>query len=392
VSDASVRKFAVDSTLAVAEPLGDVFGRPRYQLAPGSLPVPFWTPDPSHLLTLVMARAVAASSSTGLGHHRGSARANSMSRPRAIRPGAAPPGCEAALGLVPRLELPIRLDSCQRFGCRFGCCRSIMPLMDEVEVYPSAPIVLAAMELRHPTTEALTAADRRAIKSLVAARVPILKSAQMVQIQVTTGGSSPETTTEEFPRFFSRDSTLSVSFRRDAIVVESSNYLGWDNFRVLAINALDARRQVSAVDGIERIGLRYIDEIRVPDASPIDWAKWVANSVVGPDALTISGLPIAQWQGTAVYGEQPGRALVLRYGPREGFAVDPNGDLKRKTSITSGPFFLIDIDSFWIPPEGTPEFDVEKAMKMADELHVPVRTLFDSLVTDRLKDEVLRRA
>jgi uncharacterized protein (TIGR04255 family) len=267
-----------------------------------------------------------------------------------------------------------------------------MPLMDKVEVYPSAPIVLAAMELRHPTTEALKAADRRAIKSLVAARVPILKLARMVQIQVTTGGSSSETTTEEFPRFFSRDSTLSVSFRRDAIVVESSKYLGWDDFRMLAVKALEARRQVSPVDGIERIGLRYIDEIRVPDVAPIDWAEWVANSVVGPNELTISGLPIAQWQGTAVYGEQPGKALVLRYGPREGFAVDPNGDLKRQPPPTPGPFFLIDIDSFWIPPEGTPEFDIDMAMEVADDLHVPVRTLFNTLVTDRLKDEVLRRA
>jgi hypothetical protein len=58
MSDASVGKFVVDSMLAVAEPPGDVFGRPRYELGPGFAAVPFWSTDPSHHLTLVMATAV----------------------------------------------------------------------------------------------------------------------------------------------------------------------------------------------------------------------------------------------------------------------------------------------------------------------------------------------
>lgn len=82
---------------------------------------------------------------------------------------------------------------------------------------------------------------------------------------------------------------------------------------------------------------------------------------------------------------------MLRYGPREGFAVEPGGDLKRSTP-TPGPFFLMDIDSFWAPSEGVPEFAVTALLATCDELHAPVRTWFERLVTDRLRAEVFRHA
>ena len=81
---------------------------------------------------------------------------------------------------------------------------------------------------------------------------------------------------------------------------------------------------------------------------------------------------------------------MLRYGAWEGFAVDPGGDLKR-SSATPGPFFLMDIDSFWIPIGGVPEFDVKALLTICDELHTPVGRLFERLITDRLREEILRR-
>jgi len=76
--------------------------------------------------------------------------------------------------------------------------------------------------------------------------------------------------------------------------------------------------------------------------------------------------------------------------PRDGYAVDPGGELKRSAPVP-GAFFLLDIDSYWTPSEGIPEFDVGQLLTTSEDLHAPVRRLFESLITDELREEVLRR-
>ena len=183
-----------------------------------------------------------------------------------------------------------------------------------------------------------------------------------------------------------------MSLRAEAIVIETTRYVRWEDLRALVADVLDARNQVGDVDGVERVGLRYVDEIRVPGAPADEWAPWVDVTLLGPGPVGEElGLAPALWQGTSAFAPGPQRTVVLRYGPRDGYAVDPGGDIKRSMP-TPGPFFLMDIDSFWIPSEGTPEFDTKALLATCDELHAPVRTLFERLITDRLREEVFRRA
>lgn len=262
-------------------------------------------------------------------------------------------------------------------------------MMSDYEVYPNAPVVLVAMEVRHPAAEELRPAERRELKRALATRVPIARSGQSIDFTVNVGGGDQSAKFEEFPRFVSRDNTLSVSYRREAIVVESSRYVGWEDFRRLTELAFEAIQLVAPIDGVERVGLRYIDEIRVPEAVP-DWAQWVDGALLGPTSFSdVVMLPLTQWHDTVIYGTQPGFAVVLRYGPRDGFAVDPSGPLRRNI-VSPGPFFLVDIDSFWIPSDGTPEFNVLEVLGCADKLHQPVRALFEDMITDRFREEVLR--
>ena len=122
----------------------------------------------------------------------------------------------------------------------------------------------------------------------------------------------------------------------------------------------------------------------------IDWAEWMHPSLLGPRSNTKIELPLGQWQGIGIYGSQPGQMLLLRYGPREGVAVDPSSDLRRIQRTDNGPFFLIDIDSFWAPADAVPEYERDMLIARCDELHEPIRTLFEGIITDRLRDEVFR--
>jgi uncharacterized protein (TIGR04255 family) len=258
------------------------------------------------------------------------------------------------------------------------------------EVYPNPPVVLVAVEVRHPAAAPLSPADRRKIKSLLGAHVPIMRSArtllQMTASVMPTGASPPDLQFEEFPRYFSRDKTVAVSIRTEAVVIETTRYTRWENLRALADKVLEARRQVSEIDGVERIGLRYVDEVRIPVLSEEGWGEWVDPSLLGASAIGAElRLTPGPWQGVTAFSSGPETTVVLRYGPSDGYAVDPGGELKRPTP-TPGPFFLIDIDSFWAPGQDTPEFDVSAISKICEELHLPVRRVFERVVTDRLRE------
>jgi uncharacterized protein (TIGR04255 family) len=262
-------------------------------------------------------------------------------------------------------------------------------------MYPNAPLVLATVEVRHPTAPPLTPTERTAIKDALAQWTPILRSTNQVSFEAVMSGSevAPQPQVEEFPKYFSRDSMVAVTLRTGSTVVETTRYEGWVAFLRLVREALAARNTVAALDGVERVGLRFIDEIRVPGGAQADWSEWLDTSILAAGAFSKKvDMPVSQWQGAVLFGEQPGKALALRYGLREGVAVDSTPELRRSLPSESGAFMYLDMDSFWTPGDVTPEFDIDGVVQLCDRLHDPVRTLFESLVTDRLRNEVMRNA
>ena len=258
--------------------------------------------------------------------------------------------------------------------------------MNEHEVYPNPPVVLVALEIRHPSTEALTPSQVRAIKEDLHKHVPITKNASAVStIMVPDGQGS--TKVEHYPRLVDRANTLAVSVRQEALVVESSVYPGWERFKVVVADAILARLSQAPIDGVERVGIRYINEVRVPAASAeVDWTEWVQPQLSGP-RTEVDPLPLTRWQGVGLYGQQPGRMVIFRYGPVEGgVGLDPRFDLRRRKPSTSGPFFLMDVDSFWTPSDGIPEADPQRLKVICEEIHEPVSTIFENSITDRLRE------
>ena len=89
-------------------------------------------------------------------------------------------------------------------------------------------------------------------------------------------------------------------------------------------------------------------------------------------------------------GGMVAQELVLRFGALEGFTVG-NQPLRLPTPLGEGPYFLIDIDSFWQGNGPLAHFDEGEAIAIADRLHEPVSELFERCITDVLRDQVLRR-
>lgn len=267
--------------------------------------------------------------------------------------------------------------------------------MSEREVYPAAPIVLVAVEVRHTLCEPLDPSAVSKFSKEVSGWLPLRTEVQnlAVSFQPVPGAARLQQVTA-FPRWSSRDKRTAVTVRTDALVIESTDYQQYEHLRGLLELALNARVPSVGAAGIERVGLRYIDEIRVPTDdgdSSTTWSKWVHPSLLGPTiepAETI-GMSLAEHQGIALFTGADDHALALRYGPREGYATPSSAELRRPTP-PPGPFFLLDIDSFWQPSEAAPTMSAESVLQSVDQLHIPIRQVFEGLITEQLREEVLR--
>jgi uncharacterized protein (TIGR04255 family) len=260
--------------------------------------------------------------------------------------------------------------------------------MGHREIYPNPPLALTVVELRHPATAALTDADHASLKALLTDTFPLFKPARRLSLTMSGAGVAHEQTFDA--RYMARDNTAAITYRSDAIVVETTRYQRRSVLRGLLRQAVEARQEVAPADGIERLGLRYINEVRAPDVErSADWARWITPALTGTAELKAANVDSAQtWQGMAVFGDSAS-GVVLRHGIFDGYAVDPGGDLRRATP-PPGPFYLVDLDCYWTPEGCTPALEWEGIEPRFDEAALSAYSLFEQLITDEYRQEVLR--
>ena len=196
--------------------------------------------------------------------------------------------------------------------------------------------------------------------------------------------------TRTFPRFTTRDRTTALVITPEAAVVETTDYDGFDAFLGLVEVVMAAVEDSVQPDGIVRVGLRYIDEIRVPTVTelPGDWSGYIDDhllAAVSPDFLAKTELEPKAWQGLVQYATGTDQVLQVRYGPQEGYAVNPKGPTRRKDPARPGPFFLLDSDSWWEPADEVPAFTAAGVSDACKRLHPPLRHIFNVVSLDPLR-------
>lgn len=255
------------------------------------------------------------------------------------------------------------------------------------EPWPNAPLALVAVEARFPlaaTTGPLRVPTQRAIRDALWGEDWVLENAaqQTVEMAIVQGKPSPPVVTaEEVTRITVRDRTKVVTVRPNSVTVEVTRYDGYEAFREILRSVFSAVEKLLEPEGISRLGLRYIDEIRVPHLEgPDPWDAWLDRSLLAPRA---PGVSTETWGCAVQYATGSDRHLVLRYGPGDGTVINPAGPIKRPRPVPPGPFFALDFDSFWAPSD-IPAFATEPLLTACDELRGPERALFDQLIPEHL--------
>lgn len=263
------------------------------------------------------------------------------------------------------------------------------------EVYAEAPLALVALEIKFPSEASVkefgTTSQKAFRDRLNAVGEWVIESSQLQQVEVSFGATAAQTIRSvNVPRLLTRNRATAVSFPPGAVTIETTTYDGYQQFRELVKTVLDAIEELLLPESVARVGLRYIDEIRVPDdvaLNPQRWADWLHGSLLPPSLPSeLPGAPsIAVWTSAAQYQMGLGRSLVVRYGPQIGPVVTPAMPLRRPTNPPSGPVFVLDFDSSW-QPDMFPTFSPAELITTCDLLHVPASATFESFITDKLRN------
>ncbi len=253
------------------------------------------------------------------------------------------------------------------------------------EVYANAPLVFVTCEIRFPLVPRLTADDT--LNRLVEQFADSLPIPATATVEWTDDDADDGDETQRLLRFSNRDRTSSVVLTRTSLAIETTAYSEWPEFRSLIKHAVGVVASTARVAGVERVGLRYIDEIRVPEpiADASQWSDWVASDVLGHLRMAPEMSPASFTTAAAL--RNGNHHMLIRYAAMVGSGVVGDRPLRRRTQPPEGPFFVIDVDSYR-DTSGSEmiDFDTEPVAGVLDELHEPIGKLFQRSITDRARE------
>lgn len=253
--------------------------------------------------------------------------------------------------------------------------------------YASAPLRFVAFEVQFGFVPALaTEENRAAIYQQLHERYP-LADAQMAPLRlplIAAGGPPPAPGSDLV--MTNRDRTQSITIGATAFTLQATTFTDSDELLASIDEGLRALGSID-VPAVRRVGLRFVDEIRIPGIDRADrWEPYLSADILGPVRFgSTFDVQSAETQLMLRLAEDV--QGVVRFGPRIGFAVDPRGRLKLSEVDPGGQFFLLDIDAAWQPPVDTLVPLVrEEIASIYWRLDEPSHLLFESAITDRARE------
>lgn len=264
------------------------------------------------------------------------------------------------------------------------------------------PLVFVAAEVRVPVAPRLSQAETAERLAATLPVLPLLRQEQRSRVEQTPGGLNIQA--EQGWRLTDRSSSTSLVVSPSSVVLETTRYPGFESFLDLLLGCCRAVADVAAPVGVERLGMRYVNEVRPPQppAAFSEWGSWVSPTLVAAandaeanvHAAPVAGAHDSQLQNfetTLTFSLPDTQALTCRMAALNGAGVVGNAPLLRWENPAPGPFFVVDLDAFWPrePMREVEEFDIDRLRVRAEHLHHHVKAAFAWAVTDAYRKEVL---
>jgi uncharacterized protein (TIGR04255 family) len=241
--------------------------------------------------------------------------------------------------------------------------------------FERTPLALVVCQIRFEHLGSPDPEAAKALKEALADAYPVAQPQQSIQIEMGPGAPMTQATRENGWRFSSIDQKWSASVLPDALALETTAYVDWEDFDQRLRAVLDAVQRTLSPRVEVRLGLRYVNEIRVNDVeAPSDWQRYLRSELV---ALTTAD----EFASSAFSAQQTvqvaaGENAVLNM--RHGFPGLPDGSLNEQV-------YLMDFDCF---REGQRALEVEGLLKEADRFNTMITSLFQWCLTEALWKEL----
>jgi uncharacterized protein (TIGR04255 family) len=195
--------------------------------------------------------------------------------------------------------------------------------------------------------------------------------------QVTIAGgpavAAPSTAAMQYWRFQGVDDGWSVAIARDFVSLETTVYERYEDFRERVAGVVDATLALG-ITLRERLGLRYVDEIRHPEAKkPGDWRRFLNEKLLGMVGGDELGDDVVQALQDIRLREDNG-TLAIRHGYLG--AEVAGGDA----------FYLLDLDYYEDRPV---PLDAGQLLAQLDDYHHVMHNVFETAITDALREHLV---
>jgi uncharacterized protein (TIGR04255 family) len=250
----------------------------------------------------------------------------------------------------------------------------------ECVVLERPPLVLALCQVRFEPVlgvgqETFVGPFHRAIRE----SYPRLSRFRQFALQIEAGSAEEPELVEKTPkppawRFSDREENWTVVLARDFLTLEVRRYGRFDEFLHRLREVLTALIEHIEPQVGTRLGLRYVNEIRLDEGGADDVIR---RELLGP-------LAGRRWDG---YAEQAVQQVLLRFPGHEGVNFT-HGRLPLGSTVQGseqeGPFYLLDMDVFreYRAPEAL-ELDPGAICRRVETYHTAIHRLFRWAVTAR---------
>jgi uncharacterized protein (TIGR04255 family) len=253
-----------------------------------------------------------------------------------------------------------------------------LPAADKTQL-AHAPLELVICQVKFDETVAIS--DSRTILDVhtrLGGRAGQLSKVQESQVQVMEvpmgpagPAGLPTTKTHRGWQLASDDGTWTATLLPDSLALQTTAFTSWkEDFGPRLHDLIDAVAEAAKPSMEQRIGVRYVDRIAIPDVHvPGEWDSWIAPELLGPILHARLGPGVR----TIMQQVDLDVADDVRCTLRHGAMPDPN----RRGMYQ----YILDADVFREGLRGFSSADVRAA---ADDFHDAAVKIFQQAITPKL--------
>jgi uncharacterized protein (TIGR04255 family) len=231
-----------------------------------------------------------------------------------------------------------------------------------------SPLVQVATQISFEEVAAgIAHGQARRVQKSLGAEWSVLQAAPQVRTTLTPSGPVSEKPREAW-RLLNKRGDWSLTINPDNLVLETRNYDSWGEMSRHVSSALAAVVEVFDPAQVQRVGLRYIDQVPLPDGAST-WKGLIRDSLLGlTDDELFSSRVITSDHRDLLQLRDDIRCLF-----RHGYVPNEDGP--------PASFFLLDYDVFH---EDVEPFNLDALGKIMDDLHDYAGSMFIASITETL--------